>query len=85
MQDLENRFAYHKPESDEVSMAHESVRHACLTAALSIVSDTPPGREQSLAITKLEEAMMWANAAIARTQSRRQVRRSTDEKPPATD
>jgi hypothetical protein len=32
-----------------------------------VLSDTiPPGREQALFVTKLEEAMMWANAAIAR-------------------
>lgn len=65
-EDLENRFSYHKPPNDEVGMRHDSIRHACLEAARSIVIDTPPGREQSLAITKLEEAMMWANAAIAR-------------------
>jgi hypothetical protein len=27
---------------------------------------TPPSREQSIAITKLEEALFWTNAAIAR-------------------
>jgi hypothetical protein len=29
-------------------------------------AEYPPGREKALAITKLEEAMLWANAAIAR-------------------
>jgi hypothetical protein len=32
-----------------------------------IIKDVvPEGREQALAITKLEEAVMWANAGIAR-------------------
>ncbi len=65
-EDLKNRFSYHEPADDSVAMRHESVRHACLTAAQGVLYDTPPGREQSLAITKLEEAMRWANAAIAR-------------------
>ena len=39
----------------------------CLGASEELVEVTgPPCREQSLAITALEEAMFWANAAIAR-------------------
>ena len=37
-----------------------------LTFATMIVELTPPSREQSLALTKLSEASMHANAAIAR-------------------
>lgn len=29
---------------------------------------TPPSREQSIALTKLEECVMWANASIARNE-----------------
>ena len=65
-EDLKNRFDYHKPPNDEVALRHETVREACYKAARAIVIDTPASREQSLALTKLEEAMMWANAAIAR-------------------
>lgn len=35
---------------------------------IHITHKTPKSREQSLAITKVEEAMFWANAAIARNQ-----------------
>ncbi len=34
--------------------------------AQGLATITPPGREQSLMLTALEEAMHWANAAIAK-------------------
>jgi hypothetical protein len=34
--------------------------------AETVIQLCPPGRETSLAVTKIEEAMFWANAAIAR-------------------
>jgi len=36
--------------------------------AIDIIQNTPPSREQSLAITHLEEAIFYANAAIARNE-----------------
>lgn len=67
--DLAQRFDYHPPSDDSIRHAHEEVRYALLTVARVINELCPDGREKSLAITKLEEAMMWANAAIARKQS----------------
>lgn len=66
--DLANRFAYHAPRDEETKRAHEWVRGACLDLAEAINEHTaiPDGREKSLAVTHLEEVMMWANAAIAR-------------------
>lgn len=65
--ELARRFNYHQPNTQEKIDRHQCVRKACLVAADEIVEVTgPPTREQSLAITKLEEAMFWANAAIAR-------------------
>lgn len=64
--DLNNRFAYHPPKDEETKRFHELVREAMQAAAEVMVAITPRGREQSLAIAKLEEAMYWANAAIAR-------------------
>lgn len=65
--ELANRFAYHPPNTEEKKHKHENVRATLLEAADEIVELTgAPTREQSLAITKLEEAMFWANAAIAR-------------------
>jgi len=64
--ELIHRFEYHRPSPAKV-IAHEDVRSAVVNLALEFDSALPPGREQALAITKLEEAMFWANAAIARS------------------
>jgi len=64
---LVQRFAFHPANTPEKQNRHELVRKTLLDAADEIVDVTgAPTREQSLAITKLEEAMFWANAAIAR-------------------
>lgn len=64
---LAHRFQFHPADAQNTKDAHETVRDVCLEAADKIVEATgPESREQSLAITKLEEAMFWANAAIAR-------------------
>lgn len=73
--EVQKRFGYHQPGSTDVADAHETVRAICATAASDLhdavesVSDDH-GREFSIVLTKLEEAMMWANAAIARNQRR---------------
>ncbi len=65
--DLAHRFQFHPADAQNKKDAHAEVRSVCLEAADKIVELTgAASREQSLAVTKLEEAMMWANAAIAR-------------------
>lgn len=66
--DIANRFGYHRPKDDATVAAHELVRKTLADAALILNSITPAGREKSTAVTKLEEAMFWYNAAIARNQ-----------------
>lgn len=66
--DIIKRFTYHPPKNEEIKARHSVMRDNCLTLAQCIVGAVPPGREQSLALTKLEECMMWANAGIARNQ-----------------
>ncbi|WP_330435935.1 MULTISPECIES: Acb2/Tad1 domain-containing protein [Streptomyces] len=67
--ELTRRFTYHPPATPERAVAHATMRGACAGLAATIVDLCPAGREQALAITKLEEAMFWANAAIARTRT----------------
>lgn len=64
--DIEHRFAFHAAPTQEKRDEHTSVRQNCRALADFINEHVPEGREKALAITHLEEVMMWANAAIAR-------------------
>lgn len=64
-EELGHRFGYYAPDDDR-AQRHAVIRLNCLDLALSIDTNVPEGREKSVAITKLEEVMFWANAAIAR-------------------
>jgi hypothetical protein len=63
--EIDLRFTYHPPRSGQPEK-YEAIRNAANAFARLISSISPPSREQSLAIGKLEEAVMWVNAAIAR-------------------
>lgn len=63
--ELDNRFNYHAPD-ETARRKHERARQAIKDVAAEFIRGLPPSRETSLAITKLEEAMFWTNAAIAR-------------------
>jgi hypothetical protein len=64
--DIVHRFAFHAATTKEKADAHGSIRARIGDVAHALNDELPEGREKSLAITKLEEAMFWANAAIAR-------------------
>jgi hypothetical protein len=66
-QDLDNRFTYHAPKSVQPAR-YKSIRGHARAFAELINGECPDSREKSLAITKLEEVVMWANAAIARNE-----------------
>lgn len=63
--DLDVRFTYHPPTGDQ-PQRYETLRAKARELAELVVDATPESREQSLALTHIEEAVMWANAAIAR-------------------
>lgn len=62
---IENNFKYHKPQEGQPER-YERLREEAKELAYSIDVLCPNSREKSLAMTKLEESIMWANAAIAR-------------------
>lgn len=64
-EELRHRFTYHKPKIGQPEMYTE-LRETALMLALKIDKMCPESREKSLAITRLEECIMWSNAAIAR-------------------
>jgi len=63
--EMEIRFTYHKPTEGQPKI-YETIRDQAHIFALLLQEFCPPSRELSLAITKLEESVMWANAAVAR-------------------
>ena len=46
-------------------MQHEQLRNAANTMRAAIETNCPPSRERSLAITRLDEALLWLGAALA--------------------
>lgn len=64
-EEIAKRFTYHPPK-DEQPAKYSNIRAYAKCFAEAIVEQCPDGREQALALTKLEEVVMWANASIAR-------------------
>lgn len=63
--EIEHRFTYHAPKTDQPER-HVQIREKAKELGLLIHEATPESREQSLALTNLEQTVFWANAAIAR-------------------
>ena len=62
---IENAFTCHAPKDGQPEK-YQAIREKAKELAYLIQELVPPSREQSLAMTKLEECSMWANAGIAR-------------------
>ena len=62
---IENAFTYHQPQEGQPEK-YEALRSKAKELAYLIDKLCPDSREKSLAMTKLEEASMWANASVAR-------------------
>ena len=65
---IENNFSYHTP-SREQKFQYEWIREAGKRLAYRIELDVPESKEKTLAMAKLEECVMWANAGVARNTS----------------
>ena len=64
--DIKNRFGFHPADTEAKASQHQDIREIMADTAMYLVDAVPPSRELSLALTKLEEAAFWANAAVAR-------------------
>jgi len=63
---IRHNFTYHAPTPEQIS-TYETLRQQGKILALFINELCPPSREASLALTNVEQAIFWANAAIARS------------------
>lgn len=62
---IENAFTHHEPKEGQLEK-YQMIREKVKELAYLIDREVPDSREKSLAMTKLEECSMWANAGIAR-------------------
>lgn len=65
--ELEHRMGYHKMSAPSDFEAMADLRQTAIEFGEKILNYTPIGREQSLAITHLEDSLMWAVKALALT------------------
>jgi len=63
---VEHNMTNHPPRDYRVVAAFDQLRIAGKAFAHAIVDLCPESREQSLALTAAEEALMWAVASVAR-------------------
>ena len=61
---LDDIYTYHAPKPNQLPR-YEALRAAAKQFAALIIASTPQSREQSVALTNVQQSVMWANAAIA--------------------
>ena len=61
---LDNTFTYHRPFGNQPAR-YEALREKAKELATLFDGACPDSREKSLALTNLQQAVMWANASIA--------------------
>ncbi|HMZ78246.1 MAG TPA: hypothetical protein PLL06_01005 [Acidobacteriota bacterium] len=64
---IENAFTYHPPKGDQPER-YIKIRDAAKNFAFLIDECVPDSREKSVAMTNLEQVVMWANAGISRNE-----------------
>jgi len=62
--ELDNIFTYHAPHGTQIQR-YQMIRDAARDFASLINSQCPESREKIIAITRIQEAVMMANASIA--------------------
>ena len=76
-EEIEKNFTFH-PLKDGQPELYNSIRDKAKQLAYTIKDVCPDSREKSLAMTKLEEALMWANASLARAKEVHSINRSAN-------
>jgi hypothetical protein len=62
--EIDNAFTHHPPVGDQVDR-YQALREAGKNLAYQIAATVPAGHERDLALDRLREVVMWANAGIA--------------------
>ena len=65
--DIDRNFTYHPPKPGQPER-YAAIRAKAKELAELIDAECPQSRERSIAMTDLENCVMWANAAIARNE-----------------
>ena len=65
--ELDNRYSYHPPVGNQAKR-YELIRATARDFAEFLQRTCPGSRELSIAMTKLDELVFFANASIARTE-----------------
>lgn len=68
LDEITHNLTNHPPENEVIADALDVLTDGFIHLSHRVAQVTAPSREQSLALTKLEEASMWAKAAVARHQ-----------------
>ena len=64
--DLDFRFGHRRTTNEIALLSHELVRSILKSATEAVCEQLGPCRENSLFVTKMEEAMLWAEAGFSR-------------------
>lgn len=62
---IDQLFKFHPPSRTAIATAHGNVRDAMKQAATTLLAECPACAERTLAIRHCQQAMFFANAAIA--------------------
>lgn len=65
---VDHNMTNHAPKDDSVVERFETLRGVARDLGHTIEDLCPPTRERALALTNLEQALMWAVASVARNQ-----------------
>lgn len=64
-ENIEHWFNYHDSEDEVTIKKYKEIREAALSFALIVLENTPACPDQTVAVRKIREAVMTANASIA--------------------